>query len=249
MTRYKHLIIVPGHACFRKSVKSVPQNPSSDDPWILLPFQKGEPAYYVAHIKKGIQLLQKDNDACLLFSGGRTREGSGGWSESSSYLAVARHYHFWVKQSASVKTLISRIGCETYAADSFQNLLFSLLHYCHQFQTPPEHISVVGWRFKTKRFDFHRQTLGIPKEQFSYIGCRNPINLAEARQNEAIACSQFKADPWGSHSLLFDKRRSRNPRHDRYPELDSLSLQSLLMAWQSDQTSTQTAMHSMLSEF
>ena len=51
----------------------------SDASWYLLPYQldQGFPSIITSHIKKGIELVRKDEDSLLLFSGGQTRQDTG----------------------------------------------------------------------------------------------------------------------------------------------------------------------------
>ncbi len=92
MRNFENLIIVAGHAAFKEGIASCPHNPGKDEHWVLQSFQHGEPPYYIEHIQKGVELLQKDPLSLLVFSGGRTRKEAGHWSEAASYKSVAERF-------------------------------------------------------------------------------------------------------------------------------------------------------------
>jgi hypothetical protein len=208
------LIVVAGHAALRDDIESCPSDPSRDEHWVLQSFQHGEPPYYIEHIKKGVELLQKDSSSLLLFSGGRTRKEAGHWSEAASYGAVAEHFGHW---SESPHRLRDRTALEEYARDSFQNLEYGLYRFYQLEGFYPRHITVVGWRFKAERFDLHRRALGIPSECFTYVGANDPADLVGALKGEERAVEQFRADPAGNQSPLAAKRIERNPFNETSP--------------------------------
>lgn len=213
-----HLIIVPGHAPFKQGVTGVPDNVTNDESWVLQSFQHGEPPHYIEHIKTGVELLKEDVAGLLLFSGGRTRPEAGNWSEAATYKAIAKYCHYWLTDNAEeAQALEERIKLETFARDSFENLECSLYRFYQLLGRYPVRVTVVGWQFKAKRFKFHAQTLNIPKEHFTYVGCNNPDNVEGAMRGEERALAQFYNDPRGEHSPLSDKRDERNPFHLRNP--------------------------------
>lgn len=209
------LIVVAGHASFKDSVEIVPDDPGSDDYWVLQAFQAGEPPYYIEHIRKGVELLKKDEASLLAFSGGRTRREGGHWSEAATYQAIAEHYRFW-DDEPTCNRLLARTALEQYARDSFENLQFSLYQFYRLFGKYPRYVTVVGWGFKAHRFDQHRATLGIPASKFTYVECNNPEDLTGAIKGEERTLAQFQADPTGVHSPLADKRIERNPFDEKH---------------------------------
>jgi len=215
----KHLIVVAGHAPFQDSVTTVPAQPELDKYWVLQSFQIGEPPYYIEHIQAGVELLGQDPSALLLFTGGRTRQEAKHWSEAATYAAIAKHFGYWLPHANDTQrqNIEERIGQELHSRDSFENLQFSLLRFQQLAGSYPSHISVVGWEFKRERFDLHRQTLGIPPEDFTYIGCNNPQDLAGAVAGEKKALESFRKDPYGTHGALLAKRLERNPFNDPIP--------------------------------
>ena len=97
--------------------------------WHILDYQRGQglPQAIVAHIQAGIVEAQRDPNALLIFSGGETRsDGTGPWSESSSYFRVADNLALWQtttnSSSSSITDVRSRTVTEEFATDSFENL-------------------------------------------------------------------------------------------------------------------------------
>jgi hypothetical protein len=210
----EHLIIVAGHATFKAEVEACPSDPTLDKYWALQSFQVGEPSYYIEHISASVEQLKKDPLALLMFTGGVTREGAGDWSEAATYQAVAEHYKYW---GLTPERLADDIALEEYSRDSLQNVEYCLRRF-HQLRGRyPTHVTVVGWGFKADRFDLHRQTLGIPREKFTYIGVNQPADLDDAMRGEARTLEQFRLDPMGVKPPLADKREERNPRNQKSP--------------------------------
>lgn len=218
------LIVVAGHAAFKDSVEQVPENPANDEWWVLQAFQSGEPSYYIEHIKKGAELLAEDDRSLLLFSGGRTRREAGHWSEATTYQAIAEHYKYWESDSQYQK-YVARTALEQFARDSFENLQFSLYQFYRLFGKYPRHVTVVGWKFKADRFHFHRETLNIPSNAFTYVGCNNPEDIVGATKGEERALAQFRADPKGERGPLLGKRHERNPFNEQHPYQDCPPIQ------------------------
>jgi hypothetical protein len=208
---FQNLIVVAGHAAFKDSVIEPPEDPEREDYWVLKAFQSGEQPYYIEHIKCGVDLLRHDPKSLLLFSGGRTRLEAGHWSEAETYRQIASTYNYWCADAADTKALKERVETEEFARDSFENLQYSLYRFHQLTGNYPAHVTVAGWKFKQDRFDFHRQTLGIPADRFSYVGCNNPSDLPGALAGEETALKQFRADPSGEHPPLSDKKHQRNP--------------------------------------
>ncbi len=59
--------MVPGHAIW---IGQDPHNAEDDDEWILENMQKGGSVKtYIKHIKEGVQIMERDPQALLVFSG------------------------------------------------------------------------------------------------------------------------------------------------------------------------------------
>src|SRR5262245_8682642 len=87
-----NLVLVAGHAVY---VGRDFARPDADENWLLQSFQKGEPPFYIQHIRAGAQLAAKDPRALLVFSGGQTRREAGPRSEAQSYWSLADHFRWW----------------------------------------------------------------------------------------------------------------------------------------------------------
>lgn len=223
-----HAIIVAGHAVMRLGKISVADK--SDSGWYLLPYQEnqGFPEIIGSHIKKGIEILQRDDNALLIFSGGQTRKDVGPASEGASYYYLAKEKR-WLSNSMS-----DRVYLEEYARDSFENLLFSLCRFREVTGSYPRKVSVIGFDFKSDRFtSLHRRAIGFPSSNFSYIGLRplSPkFDHIRAESGEKVAAASFMTDMYGcSNPALADKRESRNPFRRTIPyELACPELKELL---------------------
>ncbi|MEW6129984.1 MAG: ElyC/SanA/YdcF family protein [Acidobacteriota bacterium] len=210
----ENLILVAGHAIY---ISENSDNPQADSNWILQPFQTGEPPFYIEHIQCGVELASRDAQALLVFSGGQTRHEAHTKSEAESYLRLAEHFNWWEKVD-----LKGRATTEEYARDSFENLLFSICRFRQCVGKYPQHITIISWAFKARRFELHREAIGFPLSQFTFIGANNPVDLASAEQNEQSVTAAFSTDPYGygeskENNLLGDKRRARNPFNRAHP--------------------------------
>ena len=87
-----NLILVAGHAVYTAGNF---EDPEQDHNWFLQLFQKGEPPFYIEHIRHGVKLAENDRKALLVFSGGQTRLEAGPRSEAQSYWMIAHHFHWW----------------------------------------------------------------------------------------------------------------------------------------------------------
>lgn len=198
-----HIIIVAGHAVFKNRDDI---SLTDDENWYLEPFQAGEPAIYLDHIRHGVEILLSDKKALLFFSGGMTSREAGFLSEARGYFdAVMRLYPVLPENAAG------RIFLEEYACDSYQNLLFSINLFEQTTGHKPENVSLVSWRFKKNRFEMHRKTLDIEDSSFTYIGVGNPVDLDSALKGEDKTLQLFKKNPHGECPEIREKRRERNP--------------------------------------
>ena len=210
----KNLIVVACHAPFKETTLTVPARPELDDAWVLQPFQAGEPPLYIAHARRGVELLQDDPDALLLFSGGYTRREAGRrWSEAQTYWSVAKAQDWWSARAGDIepRAMESRTALEDYSRDSFENLLFSLCRFQQVVGRYPHHVTLMSWAFKRERFDLHREAIRFPAQRFRFHGFNEPIGLAAALRGEAITMAAFRRNRYGSDGPIAEKRISRNP--------------------------------------
>lgn len=210
LSKINHAIIVPGHAVMRRSKQTGAVH--DEDSWYLLPYQKdvGFPQIIASHIRTAVEIMKKDDESCLIMSGGQTRKDVGPISEAVSYYYLAEDQQ-WITQQDT-----SRVFLEEYARDSFENLLFSVSRFREVTGRYPDKITIVGFDFKDKRFsELHRKAIGFPEVNFTYIGLRplhKNFNHIKANEGEKLAYDSFVNDMYGCSSPdLVEKRKIRNP--------------------------------------
>lgn len=215
-TRLRNLILVAGHAVY---VAPSFDNVADDSNWFLQDFQKGEPPFYIEHIRNGIDLTADDPESLLIFSGGQTRYEAGPKSEAQSYWMIADHMNWWWRTNVRL-----RATTEEFARDSFENLLFGICGFRETVGYYPRKVTVVSWAFKESRFELHRRAICFPKGSFVFKGVNDPVDLDKAKQGESKAVADFEKDPYGTRKnqgekdkdgklikYLGDKRNDRNP--------------------------------------
>mmetsp|Transcript_18338 Transcript_18338/g.38315 ORF Transcript_18338/g.38315 Transcript_18338/m.38315 type:complete len:253 (-) Transcript_18338:221-979(-) len=203
----KRVIIVCGHAIFRGA--SDVKGCYEDRNWILQSFQRGEPVFYVDHVKKGVELASKDPEALLVFTGGQSRQDDdlSPWTEAQSYVEVAR-MHGWWGHTANVAW---RTTTEEFARDSFENLLFALCRFYEAVGRFPDHLTLVSWNFKDQRFHMHREAILWPSHSYTYVGSCDPVDMEVALKGEQKTLEAYSVDPYCTSPELLTKRHSRNP--------------------------------------
>lgn len=210
----RNLVMVAGHSIYTSASCG---KIDREDSWFLEPYQKnpGQAATFVEHIKDGVEIAAKDDEALLLFSGGETRKDAGPRSEAQSYWAVAESKGWYGKQD----NVRSRALTEEHARDSFENLLFSVCRFRELTGTYPQNITVVSYDFKEERFaHLHRSAIGFPEGRFVFFGTpASPGSKEAAMQGEALVRAQFQVDPFGCSGSLHQKRLKRDPFHRYIP--------------------------------
>ena len=102
---------------------------------------------------------------------------------------------------------------ETYATDSYQNLLFSLIMYHTRTGHWPKHITVVSHEFKRARFmGLHRMALQWPERDFTFIGLNPPEDITPVEgliASETANRRLWLGDLYGVKDPLAQKRRKR----------------------------------------
>jgi hypothetical protein len=211
-------VIVAGHA-----VLLDPGDPASDASWSLLDFQRGEPPKYIEHVRRGLEIAAADPHALLMFSGGQSRLDAGPRSEAQSYWLIAERAR-WLDYPG----LAARCTTEEFARDSFENLIFGICRFRELTGRYPLRVTMVGWRFKERRFHLHRQAIRWPEERFDYAGANDPADLGQALAAETVNTKKYVADPYSSSAEFRAKREWRNPfrrQHGYFtscPELKAL---------------------------
>jgi hypothetical protein len=206
----ENLVVVAGHAVYVAEDFSAP---TADDSWYLQDNQKGEPPFYVEHIREGVRLAAEDKASLLVFSGGQSRAAAGPQSEAFSYWRMAKHFQWWHHAD-----LEPRVTTEEYARDSFENVLFSICRFYECVGRVPKRIRLISWAFKEPRFAMHRQAIRFPAERFELVGVGNPVDLKSAEEGEQKAVVAFKAEPYGTGGRAARIRAQRDPfrRTPRY---------------------------------
>lgn len=194
-------IVVAGHAVLVRF-----ENLADDSSWALLDFQKGEPPFYIGHVRAAVELAAADPDSLLVFSGGPTRASAGPLSEAYSYYYVAQQ-HGWF----GAPTVAQRAILEDFARDSFENLLFGLCRFKEYTGSYPGDLTLVSWAFKERRFGLHREAIAFPGSRFRYVGPNNPHDLEQALESERKAIEAYRRDPYSSGERFRAKRGERNP--------------------------------------
>lgn len=88
-----------------------------------------------------------------------------------------------------------RATTETYALDSYQNLLFSFARFHEITGRYPVQVTVVGYEMKRRRFEeLHRAALRFPATHFEYIG----IEPAKEEESESARIGEVSVP--SSHS-------------------------------------------------
>jgi hypothetical protein len=196
-------VLVAGHAVYVADGFSAP---AADSSWLLQDFQRGEPPFYIEHMREGVRLAAEDPSALLVFSGGQTRPEAGPRSEALGYWRVTRHSSWWGNANVEPRT-----ATEEFARDSFENLLFGICRFLECTGRPPEKVDVVSWGFKRERFDMHREAVRFPTKPFCFHDVGTPRDLARAEEGEKGTVTLFRADPYGTGEDLGHKRVKRNP--------------------------------------
>ncbi len=201
-----HLILLPGHGI--QWCTEVGKSPTDESCWYLQPYQKGQVALFLAHIRRAIEEAANDPKALLIFSGGQTRPGVGLRTESHSYFSAAEKLGYFTDFDGT--NVYDRSVSEDFAKDSLENLMFSVCRFKEITGQYPRKITVVGFPFKAQRFiELHRKAMNFPLENFKYIG----VDVKGIKQSHIVddAYADFKNDLYGCGKKLIGKRRSRNP--------------------------------------
>ena len=107
-----------------------------------------------------------------------------------------------------------RVSAEIYATDSYQNVLFSILHFHTLTSNYPTHITIISHAFKRGRFlELHCHAIRWPLSQLEYIGIdppesvtpRNVLDQGESEKGYGV----WEQDLYGVGSVLLGKREKR----------------------------------------
>lgn len=137
-----------------------------------------------------------------LLSSGQTRLLST-TTEAESYLRLALSLDLFGSHHSHSSALspFPRATTETYALDSFQNLLFSLARFREVTSRYPSQITVIGYEMKRQRFErLHRAAVKFPAQSFQYIGLEP---LASEKESAKARDGEVSARPY-KHIQLSD---------------------------------------------
>lgn len=222
-----HLIVVAGHTVYVGTDMAGPQAETEKE-WYLLDYQKGQLAWFLSHIKRGVELAAADEASLLVFSGGASRIDAGPRSEASAYWLYADAHRWFSKTERDEADVRRRSHTEEFARDSFENLLYSICRFKQLSGNYPSRITVVSLPFKERRFSaHHRAALRFPRSRFAFDGVGgSPPAAVEGEVSQSL--KPYETDPYGCHGALAEKRQQRDPfrRAEPYPkgchELDGL---------------------------
>ncbi|KAF9625074.1 hypothetical protein IFM89_017877 [Coptis chinensis] len=104
--------MVAGHSVYTSSSCG---KVDKEDSWFLESYQKhpGQATTFLRHIKEGVDIASKDEEALLLFSGGETRKDAGPRSEAQSYWAVAESKDWLIGMFELMWPYLDKAICKT----------------------------------------------------------------------------------------------------------------------------------------
>lgn len=107
-----------------------------------------------------------------------------------------------------------RMSAEIYASESYQNLLFSILHFHTLTFNYPTHITLISHAFKRARFlQLHCRAIRWPLTKFAYIGIDPPEDVTPRsvleQEEKEKGYGVWEGDLYGAGSVIGGVRERR----------------------------------------
>jgi hypothetical protein len=130
----------------------------------------GEELIYEQHVRDGLSIFRSERYEALVFSGGHTRpklqEVQNGFvtnTEAEGLLEFAFNHGLCAGREKDIYV-------ESYARDSFENILFSIMCFYHHNESWPSRVGIVSWKFKALRFYLIACGLKLGDGKFIFFG-------------------------------------------------------------------------------
>lgn len=224
----KTAIIVCCHAVYNGGPHLTTVTAAEDKNWSLQSFQTEEPPIFIEHVHRGVKLAAADPTSLLIFSGGQTRPPNI-LSEAQGYHHIAQLHNFWDHPDVR-----KRVTTEEFATDSYDNVLFGIARFIEAVGNRPEHLTIVTWAFKERRFRYHAWCIRWPMARFCFDGSGVPSDVEQAKAAEEKTLERFVEDPTGHgnvSSVLSKKKQRRNPYHRQHGYLTSCPTMAAVLCW------------------
>jgi len=169
---------------------------------------------YVEHMEAAVRLAAQLPDTMVIPTGGMTHQEAGMRSEGATHCDLAEGFGYWGHQEVKQRTVP-----EEFALTSLENILYVIALFKLKNGRWPEHLTMLGWKFKEERFWLHAQAIQWPSNRFSYVGVNNPEGkaLKDAILSEARLVARVKDDPLMVGPEFATKRALRNPFGRKHP--------------------------------
>ncbi len=208
---YRYLVLVPCHGVY---VGTERRHAYTPDYWISKFRNEGE--FYTEHLMAGLKEAAQGQQYMFMPSGGMTMWAAGPVSEGESYWFLADQFNWGTDSSIRNRTFP-----ETFARDSFENLLFSIARYVKLVGEMPKDIIICGWAFKKERYAIYADALRLRNGQMHYLEVNMPIGKEDdlktprglALAGERNALSELAISPVGNTPAMNAKREARDPFH------------------------------------
>jgi hypothetical protein len=184
-TQLINLVIVACHSLLRSKNGSLP-DVENDSAWILLPYQIGEPPFFVEHIRRGVVEAARNPFTALCFSGVLSRRGAV-WSEAESYRRVAESKEWWMTESfvsgqkdpARWRPIAAdfprRCFEDKVATDSFWNVLGPLCLFFQQTGGFPRHVTLISFLFKKNASGISQRSAALASRSLDFPGSQSTL--------------------------------------------------------------------------